>query len=117
MKRLNKIVFAALLIVAVGAASCSKNYYTSKSKGNDCGCPNKKGMVWLLSCVIEMKTPNRERELVLLLKTALMSEKALEKELISLETSFSICRIGKLHFVKLMNWYFAIESLPKKQSL
>jgi len=28
-----------------------------------------------------MKTPNRERELVLLSKTALMSEKALEKEL------------------------------------
>ena len=35
-----------------------------------------------------MKTPNRERELVLLLKTALMSEKALEKELISLEQLF-----------------------------
>jgi hypothetical protein len=35
-----------------------------------------------------MKTPNRERELVLLLKTALMSEKALEKELISLEHLF-----------------------------
>jgi hypothetical protein len=35
-----------------------------------------------------MKTPNRERELVLLSKTALMSEKALEKELISLEELF-----------------------------
>ena len=44
---------------------------------------------WLdTNCVIEMKTPNRERELVLLLKTALMSEKALEKELISLEHLF-----------------------------
>jgi len=35
-----------------------------------------------------MKTPNRERELVLLSKTALMSEKALEKELINLEHLF-----------------------------
>lgn len=35
-----------------------------------------------------MKTPNRERELVLLSKTAMMSEKALEKELISLEGLF-----------------------------
>ena len=35
-----------------------------------------------------MKTPNRERELVLLSKTAMMSEKALEKELISLEQLF-----------------------------
>ena len=44
---------------------------------------------WLvINCVIEMKTPNRERELVLLSKTALMSEKALEKELISLEHLF-----------------------------
>jgi hypothetical protein len=32
MTRLNKIVFAVLLIVAVGAASCNKNYYTSKAK-------------------------------------------------------------------------------------
>jgi hypothetical protein len=45
MIRLNKIVFAVLLMVAVGATSCSKNVYTSKAKGNDCGCPNKKGMV------------------------------------------------------------------------
>lgn len=44
MTRLNKIVFAVLLIVAVSAVSCSKNYYTTKAKGNDCGCPNKKGM-------------------------------------------------------------------------
>ena len=35
-----------------------------------------------------MKTPNRERELVLLSKTALMSERALEKELFSLEGLF-----------------------------
>ena len=35
-----------------------------------------------------MKTPNRERELLLLSKTALMSEKALEKELINLEYLF-----------------------------
>lgn len=35
-----------------------------------------------------MKTPNRERELVLLSKTALMSERALEKELVSLEGLF-----------------------------
>ena len=35
-----------------------------------------------------MKTPNRERELVLLSKTALMSEKALERELINLEHLF-----------------------------
>ena len=35
-----------------------------------------------------MKTPNKERELVLLSKTALMNEKALEKELISLENIF-----------------------------
>jgi len=35
-----------------------------------------------------MKTPNRERELVLLSKTAMMSEKALEKELLNLEHLF-----------------------------
>lgn len=35
-----------------------------------------------------MKIPNRERELVLLLKTAFMSEKALEKELVNLEELF-----------------------------
>ena len=42
MTRLNKILFAALLIVAVGAISCNKNYYTSKAKGNDCGCPSQR---------------------------------------------------------------------------
>ena len=41
-----------------------------------------------------MKTPNRERELVLLLKTARMSEKALEKELISLEHLFLYAESG-----------------------
>jgi len=35
-----------------------------------------------------MKTPHKERELVLLSKTALMSEEALEKELINLENIF-----------------------------
>lgn len=45
MVKLNKIVFVVLLIVAVGAVSCNKNYYTNKANGNDCGCPNKKGMV------------------------------------------------------------------------
>ena len=35
-----------------------------------------------------MKTPNRERELVLLSKTAMLSEKALEKELLNLESLF-----------------------------
>jgi hypothetical protein len=45
-----------------------------------------------------MKTPNRERELVLLLKTALMSEKALEKELISLSIFFCM-QNRKLPFV------------------
>ena len=44
MKRLNKIALA-LTILAVVLVSCQKNYYTSKAKGNDCGCPNKKGMV------------------------------------------------------------------------
>ena len=35
-----------------------------------------------------MKTPNRERELVLLSKMAMMSDEALEKELINLEDLF-----------------------------
>ena len=39
-----KIVMV-LFLTAMLAMSCQKNYYTSKSKGNDCGCPNKKGMV------------------------------------------------------------------------
>ena len=42
-----------------------------------------------------MKTPNKERELVLLLKTAQMSEKALEKELISLEELFQYAESEK----------------------
>jgi hypothetical protein len=42
-----------------------------------------------------MKTPNRERELVLLSKTAQMSEKALEKELISLEELFQYAESEK----------------------
>jgi hypothetical protein len=44
MSRLNKIVFG-LFIIAIMAVGCSKNVYTSKAKNNDCGCPNKKGMV------------------------------------------------------------------------
>lgn len=44
MIRLNKILLA-LFFIGVLAAGCNKNYYTSKAKGNDCGCPNKKGMV------------------------------------------------------------------------
>lgn len=43
-----------------------------------------------------MKTPKRERELVLLLKTARMSEKALEKELISLEELFQFAESEKV---------------------
>jgi len=44
MVRLNKILLA-LFLIGIIAAGCNKNYYTSKAKGNDCGCPNKKGMV------------------------------------------------------------------------
>lgn len=33
-------VLATFLIV-----SCQRNYYTSKARNNDCGCPSKKGMV------------------------------------------------------------------------
>jgi hypothetical protein len=44
MTRINKIFFALFLISIIGMG-CQKNYYTSKSKGSDCGCPNKKGMV------------------------------------------------------------------------
>lgn len=43
-----------------------------------------------------MKTPNRERELVLLLKTAFMSERALEKELTNLEELFLFTESEKL---------------------
>ncbi len=44
MVRLSKIVLA-LFFVGIIATGCQKNFYTSKAKGNDCGCPNKKGMV------------------------------------------------------------------------
>lgn len=44
MKRLNQIA-VALIFLAFMMAGCQKNYYTSKAKNNDCGCPNKKGMV------------------------------------------------------------------------
>ena len=40
--------------------------------------------------VIEMKTPKGERELVLLLKTGLLSESALERELGNLEEIFRL---------------------------
>ena len=43
MIRLNRILFALFLIGIVGMG-CQKNYYTSKAKNSDCGCPNKKGM-------------------------------------------------------------------------
>ena len=43
-----------------------------------------------------MKTPNRERELVLLLKTAFMSEAALEKELVNLEELFQFAECEKV---------------------
>jgi len=44
MKQANKIVLL-LFVVSILAASCSKNYYSGKAKGSDCGCPAKKGMV------------------------------------------------------------------------
>lgn len=44
MVRLSKILLA-LFFVGITVTGCQKNYYTSKAKGNDCGCPNKKGMV------------------------------------------------------------------------
>ena len=54
-----------------------------------------------------MKTPNRERELVLLSKTALMSEKALERELLNLEHLFlyaeSLVAFYKTHELVLRN--------------
>lgn len=43
MARLNKILLA-LFFIGIIATGCQKNYYTSKAKNNDCGCPNKKGM-------------------------------------------------------------------------
>ena len=77
-----------------------------RAKGNDCAVWIKG--IWLITnCVIEMKTPNRERELVLLSKTALMSEKALEKELISLEHLFlyaeSVAAFCQTHELMLRN--------------
>jgi len=44
MKQVNKMVLL-LFVVSMLTASCSKNYYTSKTRGSDCGCPAKKGMV------------------------------------------------------------------------
>lgn len=44
MTRIYKIFFALFLISIVGMG-CQKNFYSGKAKSNDCGCPNKKGMV------------------------------------------------------------------------
>jgi hypothetical protein len=44
MLRKYKILFI-LLAASMIAMSCQKNYYSGKARGNDCGCPNKKGMV------------------------------------------------------------------------
>jgi hypothetical protein len=46
----------------------------------------KKG--WQVINVIEMKIPHKERELVLMMKSGLMNEEALEKELYNLEELF-----------------------------
>lgn len=43
MKRIYKLALV-LFLVSMLAGACSKNYYTTKAKGNDCGCPAKKGM-------------------------------------------------------------------------
>jgi hypothetical protein len=45
MTRVKKMALVFILVAAVVAAGCQRNYYTSKAKGNDCGCPAKKGMV------------------------------------------------------------------------
>ncbi len=45
MTRVKKMALALILTAAVLAAGCQRNYYTSKAKSNDCGCPAKKGMV------------------------------------------------------------------------
>lgn len=45
MMRKNKIWLVLLLTGMILAAGCQRNYYTTKAKGNDCGCPAKKGMV------------------------------------------------------------------------
>jgi hypothetical protein len=44
MVKLSKILLA-LFLIGIIAAGCQKNYYTSKAKSKDCGCPAKKGMV------------------------------------------------------------------------
>jgi len=43
--RKNKILLLLLLVGMIVATGCQRNYYTTKAKGNDCGCPSKKGMV------------------------------------------------------------------------
>jgi len=43
MTKLKKILLA-LFFIGVVLTGCQKNYYTSKAKSSDCGCPNKKGM-------------------------------------------------------------------------
>ncbi len=45
MMRRNNIWLIVLLMGMIVASGCQRNYYTSKVKGSDCGCPNKKGMV------------------------------------------------------------------------
>lgn len=44
MFRKYKILFV-LFLAGMLAMGCQKNFYTSKAKNSDCGCPNKKGMV------------------------------------------------------------------------
>jgi hypothetical protein len=44
MAKLSRILLA-LFLIGIMATGCQKNYYTSKPKSSDCGCPNKKGMV------------------------------------------------------------------------
>ncbi len=40
----NRLILA-LVILLFTAVSCQRNYYSSKAKKSDCGCPAKKGMV------------------------------------------------------------------------
>ena len=44
MKQKNKIGLLLLLLVIMLSTACNKNFYTTKAKGTDCGCPNKKGL-------------------------------------------------------------------------
>jgi len=37
-------ILLVLFFAAITAMGCQKNFYTSKAKGNDCGCPNTKNM-------------------------------------------------------------------------